>query len=443
MAITKNTCYGVAITVMLVFGNVVAEAGLKIQHWQTSQGAEVYFVENHDLPIIDVSVDFAAGSSRDTKAKVGLADMTRGLMGLGAAGMTDEQIAGAFADIGANLGGDVDPDRSSVTLRTLSSERESKRALALFSNVLQKPDFPEAVLEREKSRLIAGLREAATQPDSIANKAFAAALFGDHPYAFPEAGEPEAVSAFKRDDLVNFYHTHYQAKGAIIAMMGDLSRERANAIAESLASGLPQEGAEVSVLADVSMPTAPKMVSIPHPATQSHILLGYPGVKRGDPDYFPLYVGNYILGGGGFVSRLTNEVREKRGLVYSVYSYFVPLASVGPFQIGLQTKRSQGSEALKLVRETLDQFIKGGVTEKELKAAKQNIIGGFPMRIDSNGKIIDYLAVIGFYHLPLTYLDDFNKEVERVTTAQIKEAFARRIHPENMVTITVAGDPVK
>ena len=168
-------------------------------------------------------------------------------------------------------------------------------------------------------------------------------------------------------------------------------------------------------------------------------MLGYPGIKRGDADYFALYLGNHILGGGGFVSRLTEEVREKRGLVYSVYSYFMPMAELGPFQIGLQTKKEQADEAMKVVNATVAKFIQNGVTEKELKAAKDNIIGGFPMRIDSNAKILDYLSMIGFHKLPLTYLDDFNKQVAKVSSAQIKDAFKRRVKPENFVSVTVGA----
>jgi zinc protease len=222
-------------------------------------------------------------------------------------------------------------------------------------------------------------------------------------------------------------------------MIGDLTREQASKIAEDITIGLPKS-IEILPIPVVEYPTKAIEQRISHPASQSHILLGYPGIKRGDPDLFPLYVGNYILGGGGFVSRLTEEVREKRGLVYSVYSYFMPMAELGPFQIGLQTKKDQANDALKLVRETLDKFIKNGVTDKELKAAKANIIGGFPMRIDSNGKILEYLAVIGFYKLPLNYLDEYNKKVASVTAAQIKEAFNRRLKPENFVTVIV-GDP--
>jgi zinc protease len=428
----------VLIFAMLVM-SISAEAGVKIQQWQTATGAEVYFVENHDLPIVDLSVNFPAGSVRDTSENSGLAGITRYLMALGAAGMSDEVIANKMADIGAILGGEFNADRATFKLRTLSSAREQTQALDVFVKVLQKPDFPQAVLDREKARIIAGLQESATQPESISSKAFMAALYGKHPYSLDESGEVETIGKIKREDLQAFYAKHYGAKGAVIAMMGDLTREQANQIADSISSDLPKASAPESI-ASVTLPMQAFEQRIAHPASQSHILLGYPGIKRGDADLFPLYVGNYILGGGGFVSRLTEEVREKRGLVYSVYSYFMPMAEMGPFQIGLQTKKEQADVALKLVRETFDQFLKDGVTEKELTAAKANIIGGFPMRIDSNSKILDYLAMIGFYHLPLNYLDEYNSNVDKVTVAKIKETFNRRLKPENFVTIVV-GDP--
>ena len=416
-----------------------AEAGVKIQQWQTTTGAEVYFVENHDLPIVDLSVNFSAGSVRDTAEKSGLAGITRYLMALGAAGMSDEVIANKMADIGAILGGEFTSDRATFKLRTLSSVREQTQALEVFVKVLQKPDFPQTVLDREKARIIAGLQESATQPESIANKAFMAALYGKHPYSLEESGEVETVSKINREDLQAFYAKYYGAKGSVIAMMGDLTREQANQIAENLSGNLPKASAPEPI-PSVILPSQAIEQRIAHPASQSHILLGYPGIKRGDADLFPLYVGNYILGGGGFVSRLTEEVREKRGLVYSVYSYFIPMAELGPFEIRLQTKKEQADVALNLVRETFDKFLKDGVTEKELTAAKANIIGGFPMRIDSNAKILDYLAMIGFYHLPLNYLDEYNGNVDKVTVAQIKETFNRRLKPENFVTIVV-GDP--
>ncbi|MFA6179495.1 MAG: pitrilysin family protein [Candidatus Methylopumilus sp.] len=421
---------------IVVLFSFQAQAGLKIQQWQTAEGSEVYFVENHDLPIMDISVNFAAGNARDEASKAGVAGVTKYMMTLGAAGLTDEDISKRMADVGAVLGGELDADRASFKLRTLSSARERDQALDVFTKILHKPDFPQAVLEREKARIIAGLREAATQPESISSKAFMKALYGTHPYSIDE--EPETVVAIQQADLKKFYSTYYGAQGAVIALIGDMSRADAEQLAERISKGMPQVAA-VAPLPAVTYPDQAKEERIAHPASQSHILLGYPGVKRGDADYFPLYVGNYILGGGGFVSRLTEEVREKRGLVYSVYSYFMPMAQLGPFQVGLQTKRDQADAALKLVRETLVKFISDGVTEKELQAAKMNITGGFPLRLDSNGKILDYLAVIGFYKLPLTYLDDFNNQVNKVTAAQIKDAFNRRIKTDKMVTVVVGG----
>ena len=428
--------YKIVFTIFIAAFSFTSNAAVKIQHWQTTSGSDVYFVENHDLPIIDLAVNFPAGSSRDTKVTSGVAGVTRYMMTLGADGLSDEVITNKFADIGAILGGELDADRAAFKLRTLTSE--STKALETFNKILHKPDFPEVILAREKTRIIAGLKEAETQPESISNKAFMKALYPNHPYGLDESGEIETVTAMKREDLIAFYSKHYTAKSAVIALIGDMTEAKAREIAEATSKDLPQ-GPALIRLPEVLLPTSPNVQNIKHPASQAHILLGAPGLKRGDADYFPLYVGNYILGGGGFVSRLTEEVREKRGLVYSVYSYFMPMAELGPFQIGLQTKKEQAGEAMKVVNATLAKFLKNSVTEKELKAAKDNITGGFPMRIDSNGKILDYLSVIGFYKLPLTYLDDFNQQIKKVTAKQIKDAFQRRIKPENFAVVTVGA----
>ena len=416
-----------------------AHAALPIQHWQMDNGARVYFVENHDLPLLDVSVEFPAGSGRDEKSQPGLASMTQHLLTHGAGGMTEDEISRRLADIGASLGDSFDPDRAGLRLRTLSSERERGQALEIMAKALQSPDFPEPVLEREKTRSIAELKEAMTQPEFVASRAFNAMLYGAHPYALSSAVEAESIAALRRENLVDFYRAHYRADHAVVALIGDVTPAQAREIAAKLTAALPHGEGELPPLPMVAMPKG-EMRKIANPATQSHILIGQPGISRSDPDYFPLYVGNYVLGGGGFASRLIEEVRQKRGLVYSVYSYFLPLQQQGPFQIGLQTKREQADEALAVVRKTLRDFIAKGPTEDELNKAKQNLVGGFPLRLDSNKKILDYLTVIGFYRLPLTYLDDFTAKVEKVTVAQVKDAFARRIKPENMVTVVVGAD---
>jgi zinc protease len=413
-----------------------------IQHWQSASGAKVLFVENHDLPMLDVAVTLQAGSSFDAPDKSGVAGLTHQLLDAGAGGLSEDQISRGMADVGAQFGGDFNPDSAGVSLRTLSSAAEREKALDIMARVLQHPEFPEAILEREKVRLIAALKEAETQPESIAEKAFQKAVYGTHPYALLGTGEVGTVGKITVQDLRDFYHAHYQADHAVVAIMGDATRAEAEAIARQLTAQLPKSPAPAA-LPNVAMKIAASELRIPHPASQSHILIGAPGVARGDPDYFPLFVGNYVLGGGGFESRLMNEVREKRGLAYSVYSYFMPLKQPGPFQIGLQTRKDQADEALKLVRKTLANFIANGPTEQELLAAKENIIGGFPLRIDSNRKILGYLSVIGFYDLPLTYLDDFTHNVDKVTVAQIRDAFKRHIDPQAMATVIVGAPDEK
>jgi len=409
-----------------------------IQHWQSAGGAKVLFVENHDIPMLDVSVSFPAGSSFDAADKAGLAGLTHHLLDLGAEGLSEDDIARGMADIGAQLGGVFDEDRSGLSLRTLSTQRD--RALDIMARVLQRPQFPEAALAREKTRLVAALKEAETKPESIADKAFRKAVFGAHPYALPVSGEVATVEKITVQDLRDFHAAHYRAGSAVVALMGDITRQQAEAIAEQLTARLPA-GKSDTVLPGVAMRIPASEQRIPHPASQSHILVGAPGMARSDPDYFPLYVGNHILGGSGFVSRLMNEVREKRGLAYSVYSYFMPLKQPGALQIGLQTKKEQADEALQLVRGILADFVAKGPTEKELLASRQNIVGGFPLRIDSNRKILDYLGIIGFYDLPPTYLDDFTRRIGQVTVAQVRDAFMRRIDPQAMATVIVGAPP--
>jgi len=420
----------------------IAFATPSIQHWQSASGARVLFVENHDIPMLDVAVSFPAGSSFDTADTSGVAGLTHHLLDAGSEGLSEDEISRGMADIGAQFGGGFDQDRSSVSLRTLSDPAVRDKALNIMALVLQRPVFPDGILEREKARVIASLKEAETKPESIADKAFQKAVYGAHPYALPVSGEIASVEKVTVQDLRDFYRVHYNASRAVVAIMGDVSRAEAEAIAQQLSEKLPLSDVP-TMLPEVVMHIPASEQRISHPASQSHILVGAPGMSRTDPDYYPLYVGNYILGGGGFVSRLMNEIREKKGLAYSVYSYFIPLKQPGAFQIGLQTKKEQADEALKLVRSTLAGFIAKGPAEKELLAAKQNIVGGFPLRIDSNRKILDYLSIIGFYDLPLTFLDDYTRNIERVSVAQVRDAFARHIDPQAMATVIVGAPDEK
>jgi zinc protease len=292
------------------------------------------------------------------------------------------------------------------------------------------------VIAREKARTIAGIREAETRPDAIAAKRFAAAMYPNHAYG--ATATVESVERIGRDDLVAFHRDHYTAKRAVVAIIGDVTRVEAEAIAQRLTEALPHGKLDEGI-PPITLP-ARGTEKIAHPATQAHIHIGAPSLARTDPDYYALLLGNYVLGGGGFVSRLMQEVREKRGYAYSVYSYFAPRKLEGPFEIGLQTKREQAGAAIKVVEEVLGDFLAKGPTEKELAAAKKNLVDGLALRIDSNGKILGYLSAIGFYGLPLTYLDDFPAKINAVTAVEVRAAFARHVKPERLVTVIVAGD---
>jgi zinc protease len=433
------------LAILCVFVSGLAQAGPQIQHWVAPSGAKVYFVETRGLPILDVQIDFVAGSGQDPAEKSGVASLTTGLLDAGTgtgdmnAGDTtldEEQISARLVDLGARLSGSSDHDKASLTLRTLSSAEEKSGALALVRAVLATPTFPEAVLEREKTRTIEALKDAETRPDSIAAKRFTAAIYPDHPYG--RIATPESVARITRADLVAFHQANFAARGAVVSIIGDVSRAEAEEIAQQLTAALPA-GAEAAILPAVTLPKG-ELIKVAHPATQSHIHVGLPALRRTDPDYFALLVGNYTLGGGGFVSRLMKEVREKRGYAYSVYSYFAPRMLPGPFQIGLQTKREQVGEALKVVEEVLTEFLAKGPTAQELAAAKKNLIDGQALRIDSNAKLLGYLSLIGFYGLPLDYLDQFPRQVEAITRDDVKVAFQRHVKPEHLVTVIVATD---
>ncbi|GGI19956.1 M16 family metallopeptidase [Oxalicibacterium faecigallinarum] len=417
----------------------VSHAALQIQSWSLDNGARVLFVQSKSIPILDLSVDFDAGARRDPAGKVGTAAMTNAMLSRGvvasttAPALNEAQISDAFADLAAQRGNRLDNDRGGLTLRTLTTERQP--AVAMLTRLLAQPSFPAELLVRDKVRTIANLKENLTKPEVIAERAFSTALYGTHPYG---AQLTEAsVNAITRDDLVAFHKQHYVANHAVITMIGDVSRDEADGIARELTAQLPQ-GAPLPALPAVSVGKGGEQ-RIAHTSSQAHILIGMPAAQRPDPDFFPLMVGNYVLGGGGFVSRLMNEVREKRGLTYGVSSYFEPMAQPGPFQIGLQTKAEQADQALQVVRETVDGFLKQGPTATELKAAKDNLVGGFSLRIDSNKKLLENIAMIGFYGLPLDYLDTWTANVERVTMAQIRDAFNRKLQTEHFSTIIVGA----
>jgi len=417
--------------------SLTAAASPEIQHWTTDNGARVYFVAAPELPMVDIRVVFDAGSARDGKLP-GLAMLTNGMLEEGAGKLNADDIAARFDSLGARFSANSERDMAIVSLRSLIKPSLLEPALDVFSLVLSQPSVPHEALERVRNQMLIGLQAEEQSPGDISRKAFYHTLYDSHPYGIHPAGTVKSIKAMSRKEVLDFHHRYYVGHNAVVAIVGAVTRDEAAQLAEKAVGALPAGKAAPA------LPPVPALKQaidkhINYPSAQSHVLMGEPGDYRGDPDYFPLYVGNHILGGSGLVSRLSEEVREKRGLSYSVYSYFMPMRKKGPFILGLQTRTASTGEALKVLRQTLDKFTKEGPTEEELEAAKKNITGGFPLKIDSNSDILGYIAMIGFYRLPLNYLDSFNSRINAVTAAQIRDAFARRVHPDKMVTITVGA----
>jgi len=412
-------------------------AAAKIDHWRTPEGARVYYVQTEGLPMADIQVIFDAGSARDGQ-QFGLSSLTAGLLDTGAGDWNADQIAERFESVGAVFGAGGTVDSASVSLRTLTDKSLFDKALETMQTILAKPSFAPADFEREKNRTLAGLKQQQESPGDIASIAFYQALYGNHPYGHPDEGTTATVSTITQADVSRFYKQYYVAANAIVVIVGDLSKPQAEETAKKLLSGLPK-GQSPAALPEVALPEKGATQHIEFPSTQTHVLVGLPGIARKDPDYFDLYVGNHILGGSGLVSKLFSEVREKRGLAYGASSAFIPMLKTGPFLTSLQTRNDQTGQALEVLKKTLNDYISTGPSESELTAAKKNIIGGFAMRFDNNKKLASYVGMIAFYDMPLDYLDTFQEKIEKISVASITAAFKRHVNPALLQTITVGN----
>lgn len=410
---------------------------LDLQHWVTDEGARVYFMQASELPMLDLQLLFAAGASRDAELP-GLASLVNGMLNEGAAGLDAGQIAGGFETLGAQFENSAHRDMALVSLRSLTAADKLDPALELFAQVVSQPDFRDAPYQRLRNQLLASLQFRLQSPAAQASEAFWSGLYGNHPYASLPQGQAESLAAITPEHLRAFHQQYYAAGNAVIALVGDVSREQAERIAARLSSALP-EGPAAEPVADPE-PISAARQHVDFNSQQTHIMLGQLGVSRRAEDYPALYVGNQILG-SGFGSRLMEEIRETRGLSYSVSSSFSPMQAQGPFVISMQTRSDQVDQALEVINTTLDGFVSAGPTEAELIRSKRQILGQFPLSTASNAAIVSQLGMIGFYNLPLNHLQLFLDQVEKLTVADVRDAFQRHLSAEQRLTVTV-GQPL-
>lgn len=446
-----------------------SQAAIPVQHWTLANGAKVYFAPVDSLPIVDVQVDFDAGSRRDPAGQAGLASVTAAMVekgvlpadcpasaerknsspvdgdGCRTPGLDQNALGEAWADLGAEFGVGASGERTSFSLRTLSDAPLLDKAVALAAREIGEPSFPDEVWQRDRERIKAAIKEANTRPGTVAGRAFAQAVYGTHPYG--QETTEETLMRIGVDTMRQQHRALIVPCRAKLSIVGQVTRAQAESIASALLARLPQAApgdgrcAALPAVPPVVALTAPKEERIAFDAAQAQVLMGQPGYLRSDPEHFALTLGNYILGGGGFVSRLTEQVREKRGLTYSIYSAFSPGLEAGAFRVAFQTRPDQADDAIKVSREVLAKFVAEGPTAAELKAAKDNLIGGFPLLLDSNRKLLGNIANIAWNGLPLDYLDTWQQRMGAVSTADIKAAFGRKLQPEKMVTVVLGAKP--
>ncbi|KTD17511.1 M16 family metallopeptidase [Legionella jordanis] len=420
----------------LIFFSQVADANsFKVQRWQTANGAKVVFYQALEVPMLDINIAFAAGSAYDGP-KFGLSSLTTNLLNQGNAGDDATVIAEKLANIGAQYQGESSRDMVVLSLKTLTTQEALKQAVGAFGLILSQPDFPVEAFQREKNQQLLAIAQTQESPDDVANIIFFERLYKDHPYGHPVIGLEDTVKSLELTDVRHFYKQYFVAANAVIVMVGAIDVEKAHQLAEQLTQPLARGQAAPAIPKAPQLKAADK-ITVDFPSSQTILRLGQVGIDHHSPDYFPLTVGNYILGGGALVSRLANEVREKRGLTYGVVSQFMPMPGYGPFLISLSTVNQQAPTALKITEDTLKQFIADGPNEAELMAAKKYLTGSFPLSLSSNSSIASMLLRIAFYNLPDDYLTTYVERINAVSTAEIKAAFQKQINSTKMLLVSV------
>ncbi|TNE40271.1 MAG: insulinase family protein [Alphaproteobacteria bacterium] len=409
-----------------------------IQEVTSSGGIKAWLVEEHSIPIVSLNVAWRAGSSFDPKGKGGLAHFAASTMDEGSADLDSKAFQEKLSDLAIQLGFDVGKDSFSGSLKTLSEN--TNEAFQLFGNAITQPRFDKEPVERIRGQILNSLNQRLSNPNSLAGRGWFRLAFGDQAYSRPSNGTIKTIAAVTHDDLVNFAKTRLGKDNMVIGVVGDITAKDLSALLDKTFGGLPEK-ADLPTMPPQYLLDEAAVKIIPQDIPQSIVTFGGQGVTRDDPDYYAAYVLNYILGGGGFESRLTDEIREKRGLVYSIYSYLYPMDEIGLQMGGFGTSNASVKEALDLTRGVIAKIRDEGVTDEELEGAKTYLNGSFPLSLSSNDSIANILVAMQRSHLPIGYLDQRASLINAVTKDDIKRVAQRLLDPEKLIVVVV-GKPV-
>lgn len=428
------------ILVFLMLGMGLAESNLyampPVQRMTLSNQLVLLASGEHSLPFVTLQLLIDSGSRRDPSGEEGLAYLTaKGLLH-GTSKRTINQINEELDFLGASLNSSSGRDYATLSLRVLKKDLE--KGFDLFMEVLTQPIFPDEEIKREIEKTLAAIQSEEDQPEEVAEKAFLKALFLNSPYGHPVEGTKESVPKLKREGIIRFYRSYYHPNNAILTIVGDITEQEIKAkLVPQLEKWSKGEIPKVPFITNFEKEQ--KTVKINRPITQANIILGNAGVSRENPDFYALTVMNYILGGGGFASRLMEVIRNKRGLAYSVASFFDPGKYPGSFQIILQTKNQSAREAISLAVQQMEGIQKEPVSGKELEAAKKYLIGSFPMRLDTQGKLANFLSQVEYYGLGLDYPEKYPSLIRSVTREDILRVAKKYLHPQMYVLVIVAN----
>jgi zinc protease len=392
--------------------------------------------EDHSLPFVTVQLLIKGGSRRDPAGKEGLANLTAESLLLGTAHHSASEINEEMDFMGAYLSSSSGRDYSTLGLRALKKDLD--KALGIFMEVLTQPAFPDEEITREKEKTIAAIQAEEDEPGEVAEKAFQKALFVSGPYGHPAIGTKESVQKITGKDIEGFYKTLYHPNNFVLAVAGDLSQDELRKKLYPLLEKMPVVEISPSPFQS-DFAKGPETIKINRDIAQANIILGNAGISRDNPDFYAVYVMNYILGGGGFASRLLEEIRNKARLAYSVESFFDTGKHPGSFQVVLQTKNSSAREAISLALRQMELITKKPVSDKELEGAKKYFIGSFPLRIDTQSKIANFLVQIEYYGLGIDYPEIYASLIQSVTKEDVLRVAKKYLHPENRVLVIVAN----
>ena len=421
----------------------ITQANIEISEYETSNGIKVLHSKSENIPMIDIKITFDAGSNRDGNLK-GLSMLTHNLLDEGTTKLSAEEIASSFESTGAVFNTSVNKDKSSISLRSLADKKYLGPSLKTFLNILSDSTFPQKELSLQKDRTVSTIIEDESDPSDISMNLFFKEIYKNYAYSYPSIGEKSIIKNISRKDIVSFYKNNLNQKTAKIAIVSSLSKKDVEALSEKISKSLERK----DILVDkntiqLKKDSKEKYIYKKFNSEQAHIYIGGLAIKRGAKNHLPLYVGNYIFGGSGFSARLMQELRVKRGYTYGVYSYIYPMKNIGPFVIGIETKSEQAQISVELIHNMLQDFIENGPTNEEIKHAKEAIINGFPLRVDSNSDILNYLSMINYYDLPMDYLAKFTENISKITKKDIISAFKEEIDYKNLTTLVVGNEKAK